>query len=96
MISKSKLAAIAFVAAVGAATSAFAQALQTGTAANRAQLYGFSSAPSQFIRYGRRADRANGLGAYAMLPGSAFVTRRGPASSGGGSIGHNQYLLRDN
>jgi hypothetical protein len=90
MISKSKLAAIAFVATVGAATPAFAQALQTGTAANRAQLYGFSSAPSQFVRHGQRADRANGLWAYAMAPGSAFVTRHGPASSGGDSIGYNQ------
>jgi hypothetical protein len=53
---------IAFVAAVGAATPAFAQALQSGTAANRAQLYGFGSAPSQVIRYGRQADRASGLG----------------------------------
>jgi hypothetical protein len=96
MISKSKLAAAAFVAAVGVATPAFAQALQTGTAANRAQLYSSSSAPSQFVSYGRRADRANGLGAYAMVPDSAFVPRRGPATPGGGSIGYNQYLLKDN
>jgi hypothetical protein len=96
MISKSKLAAIAFVAAVGAATPAFAQALQTGTAANRAQLYGWSSAPSQVVPFGRRADRANGLSAYAMVPGSAFVMRHGPAALGGGSIGYNQYLLKDN
>jgi hypothetical protein len=96
MISKSELAAIAFVAALGAATPAFAQALQTGTAANRAQLYGSSSASCQFVPYGRQADRANGLGAYAMVPGSAFATRRGPATSGGGSIGYNQYLLEDN
>jgi hypothetical protein len=96
MISKSKLATVAFVATVGVVTPAFAQALQTGTAANRAQLYGSSSAPSQYVPYGRRADRANGLGAFAMVPGSAFVTRHGPATSGGGSIGYNQYLLKDN
>jgi hypothetical protein len=96
MISKSKLIAVAFVAAVGVATPAFAQALQTGTAANRAQLYGFGSVPSRLVPYGRRAGRASGLGAYAMVPGSAFVTRHGPAASGGGSIGYNQYLLKDN
>jgi hypothetical protein len=95
MISKSKLAAVGFVATVGVATPAFAQALQTGTAANRTQLYGSRSAPSQLVPYNRRADRANGLGAYAMVPGSAFVTRQGPAISGG-SIGYNQYLLKDN
>jgi hypothetical protein len=96
MIIKSKLTAIAFAAAVGVATPAFAQALETGTAANRAQLYGWSSSPSPFVAYGRRADRANGLSAYAMVPGSAFVTRHGPAALGGGSIGYNQYLLKDN
>jgi hypothetical protein len=96
MISKPKLAGVAFVAAVGMATPAFAQALQTETAANREQLYGFSAAPSQFVRYGRRADRANGLRAYAMTPGSAFVTRHGSAALGGGSIGYNQYLLKHN
>ena len=96
MIRKAKIVAIAFVAAVGVATPAFAQALQTGTAANRAQLYGWSSAPSQFIRYGRRADRANGLGAYAMVPSSAFVAGHGQAATGGGSTGYNQYLSKDN
>jgi hypothetical protein len=77
MNSKSKLAAIAIVAAVGVATPtlAFAQ-LQTGTAANREQLYGYGSSPSRFVPY--YADRANGLGAYAEVPGSAFVNP-GPA-----------------
>ncbi len=96
MITNSKIAAIAFVAAVGAATPTFAQALQTGTAANRAQLYGWSSAPSQFVPYARRADLANGLGAYAMVRGSAFAIGNGRAAAGGGSSGYNQYLPRDN
>jgi hypothetical protein len=89
MKSKSKLAAIALVAAVGAATPAFAQALQTGSAANRAQLYG--SSPSQFVPYGRQADRANGLGAYARVPSSASVRGQGAAGMGGGSIGYNSH-----
>lgn len=74
MNSKSRLAAIAIMAAVGVAMPALAFAqLQTGTAANREQLYGNGSAPSQFVPYyGRQA----GLGAHAEVPGS-LVTRRG-------------------
>ena len=91
MNSKSKLAAIALVAAVGMATPAlaFAQALQTGTAANRAQLYG--SSPNQFVPYGRYAYRTNGLGAHAEVPSSASVTQPGPAAMAGGSLGYNQH-----
>jgi hypothetical protein len=90
MNSKSKLAAIVLVVAAGVATPAFAQALQTGSAANRAQLY--SSSPSQFVPYyGRQADRANGLGAYAEVPGSASVTGHGAAAMSGGSIGYNSH-----
>jgi hypothetical protein len=86
----SKLAAIALVAAVGVATPAFAfaQALQTGSAANRAQLYGYS--PSQFVSYGGQAARANGLGAFAKVPGSAVVTGQAAAPMGG-SIGYNSH-----
>jgi hypothetical protein len=76
MNSKSKLAAIAIIAAVGVGMPAVAFAqLQTGTAANREQLYGYGSAPSQFVPYyGRQA----GLGAHAEVPRSAFVTRARP------------------
>jgi len=88
---KSKLAAIALVAAVGVATPAFAfaQALQTGTAANRTQLYG--SSPSQFVPYGQNAYRTNGLGAHAEVLSSASVTQPGPAAMAGGSLGYNQH-----
>jgi hypothetical protein len=73
---KSKLAAIGIMAALGVAmpAQAFAQ-LQTGTAANREQLYGSGSAPSQFVPYyGRQA----GLGAHAEVRGS-LVTRARPS-----------------
>lgn len=89
MNSRSKIAAIALVTAFGVATPAFAQGLQTGTAANRAQLYGWSYGPSQFVPYGRYAYRANGLGAYAEVPGSPSVTQPGAAYGwAGGSIGY--------
>jgi hypothetical protein len=76
MNSKSKLAAIAIMAAVGVAMPALAFAqLQTGTAANREQLYGCGSSPGGFVPYyGRQA----GVDAYAEVPGSAFVTRTRP------------------
>jgi hypothetical protein len=80
MNSKSKLTTLAIVAAVGVATPAlaFAQALQTGTAANREQLFGYGSSPSQFLPYyGGQADLANGLGAYAEVP---RVTGHAPRS----------------
>jgi hypothetical protein len=88
MNSKSRLAAFALVAAIGAATPAVA------FAANHAQLH--RSSPSQFVRYGRNADRANGLGAYARVPGAPSVTAadpvNNPATSGGGSMGYNKYM----
>ena len=78
MNTKSKLATIAIVTAVGMATPAlaFAQALQTGTAANREQLYG--SSPGEFAPYyGRQADLANGLSSHAEVRG---VTRHAPVA----------------
>ena len=58
MDKKSKLTAIALVAALGVAMPAVAFAqVETGTAANREQLYGYGSSRS-------------GFGAYAEVPGS--------------------------
>ena len=78
MSRKSKFGAIAMVAAVGMAMPALAFAqLQTGTAANREQLYGYGSSPGQFVPYYGR----QGLGAYAEVPRSAFVTRARPGGN---------------
>ena len=78
MNSKSRLAAIAIVAAAGMAMPTLASAqLQTGTAANREQLYGYGGSRGGFAPYyGRQA----GEGAYAQVPGSPFMT---PARPGG-------------
>ena len=76
MNSKSKLAAIAIMVAIGVAmpAPAFAQ-LQTGTAANREQLYGYGESRGGFAPYyGRQA----GEGAYAQVPGSPFMTQARP------------------
>jgi hypothetical protein len=100
MISKSKLAVLALVAMVGVATPAFAQNLETGTAANtygwnspRADaISGVSSGLHAFARVPRAHVR--GLRAYDMVPGAAFGSES-PSATGGGSIGYNSYNGRD-
>ena len=76
---KSKLAAIAIAAAASMAMPALALAqLQTGTAANREQLYGYGASPGQFAPYyGRQA----GEGAYAQVPGSALLNQARPSGN---------------
>lgn len=75
MNSTSKLAAIVLAAMVGVTGPALAQALETGTAANRAQLYGHGPTPRGLVPYGWHADRGYGLNAYGMVPGSPRVSR---------------------
>jgi hypothetical protein len=97
MISKSKLSALALVAMMGIATPAFAQSLETGTAANT---YGWNSPQADAIS-GRssglhafgmvpRAHGRSGLRAFDMVPGAGFDFES-PSLTGGGSIGYNSY-----
>jgi hypothetical protein len=75
MISKSKLGALALVAMMGIAAPAFAQNLETGTAANT---YGWNSAQADAISGGSRGLHAfarvqrahvhSGLHAFARVP----------------------------
>jgi hypothetical protein len=95
MISKSRLGALALVAMMGIATPAFAQNLETGTAANT---YGSNSPQADAISGGSRGLRAfamvpqahlrSGLRAFDMAHGAAFGSG-GPSATGGGSIGYN-------
>ena len=99
MISKSKLGALALVAMMGIATPAFAQDLETGTAANT---YGWNSPQANVISGGSsglhafarvpRAHVRSGLRAFYMVP--AFSSDS-PSATGGGSIGYNSYNGRD-
>jgi hypothetical protein len=101
MISKSKIGVLALVAMMGIATPAFAQNLETGTAANT---FGWNSPHADAISGGAsglhafaRAPRAHvrsGLRAFDMLPGAAFGSDS-PSSTGGGSAGYNSYNGRD-
>jgi len=100
MISKSKLGVLALAAMMGIATSAFAQNLETGTAANT---YGWNSpradaisGPSGLRAFARvpRAHVRSGLRAFDMAPGPAFNSES-PSATGGGSFGYNSYNGRD-
>jgi hypothetical protein len=92
MISKSKLIAIAVAATVGMASPAFAEFLETGTAANNAEGglgnggYGWTAPQS-----GRIVNDRSGLNAYAMVPHGSFSAQ----ATGGGSIGYNENLRTD-
>ncbi len=101
MISKSKLGVLALMATMGIATPAFAQNLETGTAANT---YGWNSPHANAISGGSsglhafarvpRAHVRSGLRAFDMVPGAAFGSDS-PSTTGGGSIGYNSYNGRD-
>jgi hypothetical protein len=103
MISKSKLGVLALVAMMGIGTPAFAQNLETGTAANT---YGWNSPRADAI-----SGRSSGLHAFATTPAFARTThhiprrslraydytthpddmRWGTDKTGGGSLGYNQH-----
>jgi hypothetical protein len=101
MISKSKLGVLALVTMMGIATPAFAQNLETGTAANT---YGWNSPRADAISGGSsglhafarvpRAHVRSGLRAFDMVPGAAFDSAS-PSATGGGSYGYNSYNGRD-
>jgi len=101
MNSKSKLGMLALVVMIGIATPAFAQGLETGTAANT---YGWNSPQADAISGGSsglhafarvpRAHVRSGLRAFDMVPGAAFGSES-PSATGGGSTGYNSYNGRD-
>lgn len=96
MISKTKLAAIAIAATVGMASPAFAEFLETGTAANNAEgglrngSYAWTAPQSGQILYDR-----SGRSAYAMVPQAQAGSIDNPARNGGGSNGYNESLRHD-
>jgi hypothetical protein len=101
MISKSKLGVLAVVAMMGIATPAFAQNLETGTAANT---FGWNSPHANAISGGASGLHAfarvprehvhSGLRAFDMVPRAASGSES-PSATGGGSAGYNSYNGRD-
>jgi hypothetical protein len=73
MITQSKLGVLALVAMMGIGTPAFAQNLETGTAANT---YGWSSPQADAI-----SGRSSGLYAFATVPALARTTHHIPRRS---------------
>ena len=96
MISKTKLIAIAIAATIGMASPAFAEFLETGTAANNAEgglrngSYAWTAPQSGQILYDR-----SGRSAYAMVPHAQAGAIDNPALNGGGSNGYNESLRHD-
>ena len=96
MTSKTKLAAIALAATVGMASPAFAEFLETGTAANNAE-GGLGNGGYAWTapRSGRIFNDASGRSAYAMVPHAQAGAIDNPALTGGGSSGYNEFTRRD-
>ena len=64
MNKNSKLAAIALMVALGVVMPTYAQAMETGTAANREQLYGYGPSRSGFSAYAAVPKASSRHGGY--------------------------------
>jgi hypothetical protein len=101
MINISRLALIA-VAVAGIAAPAFAQSFDPEFGTGNTLPFAFSTTNQQsgkvtVARHARikTAARQNGLNAFAMVPGGASGSALSPAATGGGSIGYNENLRRN-
>jgi hypothetical protein len=81
MIRISKLALVA-VAAMGAASPVFAQSSQHRVGIHK-------------VHHHTVVARESGFNAFAMVPGGAGGSAFSPAANGGGSVGYNENLRRD-
>jgi hypothetical protein len=96
MIAKKIIVATALL--LGATSAALAQsAWTTGSAADRADAGYASPYGSGLYAYapGSVSHRANGLGAYAMVPQARARSIDDPALTGGGSIGYNDLVRQE-
>jgi hypothetical protein len=99
MLTKSKFALIAVVAAVAFASPAFAQSFDpdAGTGNVLAFSYGPTSSVQNTIAsaaaHKQVAGGQNGYHAFAMVPYRGGTSANSPALTGGGSAGYNALLL---
>jgi hypothetical protein len=91
MINTSRLALIA-VATVSIASPALAQSFDGNAAMSTVQQHRVAI---HNVRRHAVAPRQNGFNAFAMVPGSADGSALSPAATGGGSLGYNENLRRD-
>jgi hypothetical protein len=91
MITNTKLALIAAIAAVGIASPVFAQSFDPDMGTGNLVASSAGPAASQAENFTSR-----GLQAYAMIPSAQPVsTSIDPAATGGGSRGYNENLLKN-
>jgi hypothetical protein len=101
MINISRLALIA-VAVAGIAAPAFAQSFDPEFGTGNTLPFAFSATGQQagkttVVRHVRvkAAAHRSGRNAFAMVPDGASGSAFSPAATGGGSIGYNENLRRD-
>jgi hypothetical protein len=101
MIRISRLALIA-VAAAGIASPALAQSFDPDVGTGNIVPFSVGPATASVtkvavhkIRHRTVAARQSGANAFAMVPGSAGGSAFSPAANGGGSVGYNENLRRD-
>jgi hypothetical protein len=102
MMSISKLALFAAIAAAGIASPALAQSFDPEAGSGNVAPFSYAPITTQNdtvavrqISRGKIAARQDGLHAFAMVPrGAADGHANDPALTGGGSAGYNQMLQR--
>jgi hypothetical protein len=106
MTCTSKLVLVAAVAAIGMSAPAFAQSFDPDVGTGN--IVSFSVGPANVVApvqhkriavlkvlHRSAAARQNGFNAFAMVPAGAGGSAFSAAANGGGSIGYNENLRRD-
>ena len=98
MLTKSKIAVIAAIAALSFASPAFAQAFDNDYGTGNEQPTYYDSQGGLHLGYARAqshvAVHRSGLNAFASVGRSGFASDE-PSSTGGGSVGYNEMLQND-
>jgi len=99
MVTKSKIAVIAAIAALSCASPAFAQSFDSdfGTGNELPTYYdsnGGLHAGNVHMQWSQVAVHRSGLNAFASVGRSSFTSDE-PSSTGGGSVGYNEMLQND-
>lgn len=102
MITISRMALIAAIAAAGIASPALAQSFDSDAGSGNVAGFSYAPNPAQNDKFAapqsshaKTAVRQNGLHAFARVPGtSPNSSSNQPAFTGGGSAGYDQMLQR--
>jgi hypothetical protein len=96
MVTKSKIAVIAAVAALSCASPAFAQSFDSdfGTGNDLPSYYDQNGALHAGAQHNQIGMHRSGLNAFASIGRSGFASDE-PSNTGGGSVGYNEMLQND-